>query len=98
MEPNDKQLLCHVEASYDSFKPKLDNLKISLEAFREAYDSYREVRDFYGSQKWFELREEPTDGIKSGVLSEDQIYFLITEHKDLLVDLLALSTEMSKNL
>ena len=97
MTPKDKQDIQKMEELYDGFKPKLDHLRQSLASFKEDYHHYNQLMAFYGSEDWFRLRDLPAEGIKSGVLSEDQLFDLVTDHKDLLGELLALAYQMHQD-
>ncbi len=98
MNDQERVRVTELEAKYDAFKPKLDQLRQSLEAFKESYQDYIELREFYGSQEWFDLREKPHHDLKSGILSEDQLYDFVVDHGDLLADFLDLSAEMYRNI
>lgn len=80
------------------FFPKLEELIISFAQVEAAYDDYRALRDFYGSEDWFHFRTQETEGLKAGILSEDQLYELICEHNDLLGRLLRFSSTMYRHL
>lgn len=98
MNQKDRAVVEAMEAKYDSLSPKLDKLRDALEDFQKHYADYVTLRDFYGSTEWFRLFEEPHAAIKCGVLSEDQLYNVVLEHNELLVALLDLSAQMSRNM
>lgn len=98
MKQQEKLKVEKMEAMYDRFKVTFDAFKESLEDFNLHYEEYCQLREFYGSDEWFHLVEQPTESIKAGVLSQDQLYDLMSEHHELLADLLELSTKMYKNL
>lgn len=98
MNEQEQKRVIALEAKYDSFKPRLEQLVDSLHQFQTSYQDYVELREFYGSQEWFDLREKPHDGIKAGILSEDLLYDLIVDHGDLLSEFLELSSIMYKHL
>lgn len=98
MQEKDLQLVQELEKVYDDFKPKLERLTDALEAFSGAYQDYVTLVDFYGSEKWFELADKLSIGTKAGILSQDQLFHLITEHNNLLADLLDLSAKMYRKI
>lgn len=95
MTPHDVQKLQELEEKYEAFFPKLEELIISFAQVEAAYDDYRA---FYGSEDWFHFRTQETEGLKAGILSEDQLYELICEHNDLLGRLLRFSSTMYRHL
>lgn len=98
MKENDILLIQDLESTYDKFYPKLEAILSEVETFKRAYHDYGELVAFYGSDKWFELSDQPTDGIKAGILSEDQLFNLITDHNQLLGELLDLTALMYKHI
>ncbi|WP_438832492.1 DUF4298 domain-containing protein [Streptococcus pluranimalium] len=98
MNLEDKQIIEEMEAKYDSLAPKLKALSTAVEDFEQHYADYIALRDFYGSTEWFRLFEQPHADIKSGVLSEDQLYNFISDHNALLATCLELAAKMSKNM
>lgn len=98
MTPHDVQKLQELEEKYEAFFPKLEELIISFAQVEAAYDDYRALRAFYGSEDWFHFRTQETEGLKAGILSEDQLYELICEHNDLLGKLLRFSSTMYRHL
>ncbi|EHI70164.1 DUF4298 domain-containing protein [Streptococcus ictaluri] len=98
MLPDDKKYIEELEAKYDQFKPKLDQLQTSLEVMQAAYQDYIDLRNFYASPKWFDMQEQDYQDVKCGILSQDQLYDLIGQHNHILGELLALSSQMYKHL
>ncbi|MBQ7060742.1 MAG: DUF4298 domain-containing protein [Clostridia bacterium] len=73
-----------LDRSAAAFK-KLDE---ALDGYGEALADYRKLSDYYGSAKWMQDYEADEAGklpkdLKRGVLSEDGVYDLITEHGEL---------------
>lgn len=98
MTENDKQLIETMEAKYDAFNPKLEALRKAVEDFQNHYDDYIALKDFYGSDDWHRLYDQPHDDVKCGVLSQDQLFNLVTDHNDLLKNVLELAPSMYKNM
>ena len=77
----------------------LDEAGAAIAELAEAMDRYEKteskdykLEDYYGSKKWmddFEADEagKLPDGLKRGVLSEDAVYDLITDHRALMARL-----------
>lgn len=61
----------------------------AMDAYESVQDKYYELGSYYGSADWMadyeadEAGEFPAD-LKRGVLSEDAVYDLITDHGDLM--------------
>lgn len=97
MNQEEKQRVIALEAQYEAFQPRLQALQDSLADFQSVYENYQELREFYGSKEWFDLREKPHQDLKAGILSEDQLYDMITSHNGLLSDLLDTVVKMYKH-
>lgn len=98
MEDRDKQFIQDLEAKYDDFFVIMEQLQESLDAFNKGYKNYLELSNFYGSKKWLEMYEQPIEGLKCGILSQDQLYDFIVMHNKLISELLELATKMYKNI
>ncbi len=83
----------------------LDQASEALTAFDEALEEFHRVQDnmqvldaYYGSQEWLQDFDDDAAGklpadLKRGVLSEDTLYDLLTDNKDMFVRLLEMATE-----
>ena len=72
-------------------------LSEALSAFEGIQNQFRKLSDYYGSDLWMRDYEDDEAGklpkdLKRGVLSEDAVYDLITENRELLVRMLRLVT------
>ena len=77
----------------------LDEAQIVIKAFSEVFSAYlkiqpklREIEDYYYGEEWRKDFEDDEAGklpqnLKRGVLSEDAIYNLLDENKELLADI-----------
>ena len=78
-----------MESYLDEAGSAIAELAEAMEKYEQIQSKYYKLEDYYGSQKWmddFEADEAgklPAD-LKRGVLSEDAVYDLITEHKELM--------------
>lgn len=100
MNPNDRQSIQKLEAQYDQFAPCLEQLAESMSTFDKHYAQYRELLAFYDSSDWVRLYEEtnqfPDPQLKCGILSQDQLYNLISDHNELLENLEILVRKMKQ--
>ena len=92
----------HFEMLLDRVAPVLGNLEEALDAFDDIQDDVKELAAYYEDDDWredFEADEAgklPTD-LKRGVLSEDGIYDVLSEHYALTVRLLDTVSTILKN-
>jgi hypothetical protein len=92
----------HYETLLDRIAPVLENLEGALEAFDGIQEDVKELSAYYESDEWrddFEADEAgklPKD-LKRGVLSEDGIYDVLSEHYALTVRLLDTVSTILKN-
>ncbi len=92
----------HYEALLDRIAPVLENLEEALDAFEGIQDDVKELSAYYEDDDWredFEADEAgklPAD-LKRGVLSEDGIYDVLSDHYALTVRLLDTVSAILKN-
>ncbi len=92
----------HFEMLLDRVAPVLENLEDTLDAFEGIQDDVKELSAYYESDEWrddFEADEAgklPAD-LKRGVLSEDGIYEVLSDHYALTVRLLDTVSAILKN-
>ena len=92
----------HYEALLDRIAPVLENLEEALDAFEGIQDDVKELSAYYEEDDWredFEADEAgklPAD-LKRGVLSEDGIYDVLSEHYALTVRLMDTVSAILKN-
>ena len=78
-----------MEAYLDESAAALAELAGALDRYEKIENKYYKLEDYYGSRRWmddFEADEAGRlpDDLKRGVLSEDAVYDLITEHRSLM--------------
>ena len=83
----------HFEMLLDRVAPVLGSLEEALDAFDGIQEDVRELSGYYESDEWREDFEADEAGrlpkdLKRGVLSEDGIYDVLSEHYSLTVRLL----------
>ena len=78
-----------MESYLDEAAEAIAGLNEALAKYERIQNKYYKLEDYYGSKKWmndFEADEAgklPAD-LKRGVLSEDAVYDLIAEHRELM--------------
>lgn len=78
-----------MESYLDESGTAIAELAGALDKYESIQNKYYKLEDYYGSSKWmddFEADEEgklPED-LKRGVLSEDAVYDLLTDHRKLM--------------
>ena len=92
----------HYESLLDRIAPVLENLEEALDAFDGIQEDVKELSAYYESDEWrddFEADDAgklPAD-LKRGVLSEDGIYDVLSDHYALTVRLLDTVSTILKN-
>ena len=86
-----------MENCLDASEKALQALSGALSAFEEAWPQFQKLSDYYGGDLWMQDYEDDEAGklprdLKRGVLSEDAVYDLITENRELMVRMLKLVT------
>lgn len=92
----------HYEMLLDRVAPVLENLEEALEAFDGIQEDVQELSAYYESDEWREDFEADEAGrlpldLKRGVLSEDGIYDVLSDHYSLTVRLLDTVSSILKN-
>ena len=78
-----------MESYLDESAAAVTELAAALDRYEKIQTKYYRLEGYYGSTKWmddFEADEagKLPDDLKRGVLSEDAVYDLITDHRDLM--------------
>jgi len=86
-----------MEACLVASEEAIRGLSEALSAFEAVQPQYRQLSDYYGSDLWMRDYEDDEAGklpqdLKRGVLSQDAVYDLLTENRELLVRMLRLVT------
>ena len=81
-----------MESYLDEAGTAIAELAEAMDRYEKTESKYYKLEDYYGSKKWmddFEADEagKLPDGLKRGVLSEDAVYDLITDHRALMARL-----------
>ena len=92
----------YFESLLDRVAPVLENMEEALDAFDGIQEAVKELAAYYDDDAWredFEADEAgrlPVD-LKRGVLSEDAVYDVLSDHYDLTVRLLDTVSAILKN-
>ena len=78
-----------MESYLDEAAEAIAELKEALARYERIQNKYYKLEEYYGSKKWMDDFEADEEGklpahLKRGVLSEDAVYDLITEHRELM--------------
>lgn len=79
-----------MERCLDAAEEAVKQLSDALECYEQNQKSIKRLFDYYGSTLWMKDFEDDEAGklpadLKRGVLSEDTVYNLITDHHELVV-------------
>ena len=92
-----------MEEYLDASAAAVEKLGAALDAYEAVLKQFKKLSDYYGSSRWmkdFEADEAgklPRD-LKRGVLSEDAVYDLIIENRELVVRMMkTASRELEDN-
>ena len=87
---NEEQIrrIGEMESRLDSIRDALDALSDAFTRYESAEDDYFALVNYYGSPEWWKDFEDDEAGripkdLKRGVLSEDAVYDLMTEQREL---------------
>ena len=78
-----------MESYLDEASAAVAELSEALERYEKVQKKYYKLEDYYGSSRWMEDFEADEAGklpadLKRGVLSEDAVYDLIADHRELM--------------
>ena len=91
-----------MEECLDASAAAVEKLGAALKEYEAVQKQYKKLSDYYGSSAWmkdFEADEKgmlPAD-LKRGVLSEDAVYDLIIENRELVIRMLKLTGSALEN-
>ena len=79
-----------MERYRDESEKAIRSLSAALERYESIQPSLKKLSDYYGSTLWMKDFEDDEAGklpaqLKRGVLSEDAVYDLLTEHHELVL-------------
>ncbi len=90
--------ISRMEEYLDDSRRAIDRLAQALEAYHDVQGKIRELAGYYGSEQW---RNDFADdeagklppGLKRGVLSEDAVYNLLSDSREVLDDMAGIIRE-----
>ena len=85
----------HMEAVLDEVTDGIAQLDTALNHYRDLHPKILELAAYYGSTDWHQDLDDDRAGklpedLKRGVLSEDGVYDTLTDHRDILREMLSL--------
>lgn len=91
-----------MERNFDEVQIATKKLADAIEAFAAAQAQTEELSAYYGSDLWRRDFDDDADGklpqtLKRGVLSEDGLYNLLSEHRELAEKMLKIAEMMVHN-
>ncbi len=90
--------ISHMENCLNDSRKAIDSLAHALEMYRDVQGKLRELSSYYDGEEWRkdfaddEAGRLPT-GLKRGVLSEDAVYDLLNDNREILDDMAGLIRE-----
>ncbi len=73
-----------MEIILDTMEEKINNLEKSLNDFENYLDEFKKLEEYYGSEQWFIDKDTKfPKSLKCWVLSENAIYNLITNQREI---------------
>ena len=89
MDKDQTKRIAEMESFLDESAEALKQLEAALDAYEAAEDNYYKLDNYYGSSQWMADFEDDEAGrlpadLKRGVLSEDTVYDLICQHRELM--------------
>ena len=90
--------ISHMEKCLDDSRKAIDSLAHALEMYRNVQGKIIELSSYYGSEQWRkdfqddEAGKLPAD-LKRGVLSEDAVYNLLSDNREILDDMAGIIRE-----
>lgn len=93
--------ITEMENKLNSAREAIERFSEALTAFAEVQDEVRELNAYYGSDEWNQDYDDDAAGklpadLRRGVLSEDAVYDLLTDNRELLVEMLELAADIAK--
>ena len=78
-----------MESYLDESGEAIAELAAALDKYEKIQGKFYKLEDYYGSKKWMDDFEADETGklpadLKRGVLSEDAVYDLLTDHRELM--------------
>ena len=90
--------ISHMEKCLDDSRGAIDRLTEALEEYRDIQGKLRELSSYYSSEQWRKDFQDDEAGrlpadLKRGVLSEDAVYNLLSDNREILDDMAGIIRE-----
>ncbi len=84
--------ICRMEQALDASADAVSALSSALEQYQAILPSLQELAEYYSSPLWMQDYDDDSAGIlpsdlKRGVLSQDAVYNLLSDHDQLIIEL-----------
>lgn len=91
-----------MERCLDTAKEAIEKLSEAMDVYQEAEKNIAKLFSYYGSVQWMQDYEADEQGklpedLKRGVLSEDAVYDLIIENRELVLKMMNSATAAVRN-
>ena len=98
---NQIQRIETMEKNLDLTQQAIQKLSAAFEAYEQVQDAYKALSDYYESAQWMQDFEDDEAGklpkdLKRGVLSEDAVWNLLSDTKEMNIRLLETVAEILK--
>lgn len=84
--------ITRMEEALNKCRKSFNELLVALDSYEDCLGDYRKLEDYYLGEQWMKDYEADEAGklpkdLKRGVLSEDAVYDLLSDHKEISVTL-----------
>ena len=99
---NRYERITRMEAILDHHQSLIDQLRPLLESFSKNQKEFRKLVNYYGSEPYYKDRDAsnkpsfPAD-FKCGVLSEDAVYNLLMDNRQMALQMIAAALDVLEN-
>ena len=99
---NQMERIAEMQQAMDEAASAVTEMKTALEKFRKAQEQLRKADKYYGSSAWFtdvyvSKNGELPENLKCDVLSDEGVWKLAMENRELAIEMLEAGTEIIKN-
>lgn len=89
------------EKKLDKANKIINEFKLVLKKYKNIQKEINDVSKYYGSKEWFNMLDEYNKGnlknVKAGILSEDEAYDMLTNNREVAIEMLKVATSVLEN-
>ena len=89
------------EKKLDKANEIINEFKLVLKKYKNIQKEINDVSKYYGSKEWFNMLDEYNKGnlknVKAGILSEDEAYDMLTNNREVAIEMLKVATSVLEN-